>query len=192
MDIIKINENSLKLILTAEDMSDFSLDIDSIAYNSLKSVSSIRDLLYRAARSCGFPTDFGKVSVQLYVSVKGGCEIFVKKLDTIVASALDTRLDTDTHTQLPEKISRGIYVYSFNELSAMIQACKRLQTAKYMGDSAAYCDKEKKIYYLIIDEKSPLPEEHGGHFCKKNTAYYINEHCRLICRSAVGFLGNLA
>ncbi len=191
MDILKISGDSLKVMLTAEDMMAYSLDCDTMAKDTRHSVNVLREILRDAGELCDFPSDGARFFVQLYASPKGECEIFVKRLDEVIVSALELKHEAGELYLTPAPANRGIFVYSFESMDPMMQTCKRLQTAKYFGDSAAYKDDCGRLYYLILEERSPLPEEHGGHLCPKNTAYYINEHCRLICRGAVRALGDL-
>ena len=192
MDILRINDSSMKLTLTAEDMIDYSLDIDIMSECREYSVEIIRHILRDAGKKCDFKSDGETFFVKLYISTKGECESFIKRIENNSSSTIGvTEITEETCFTLPTQ-SRGIFVYSFSEMIQLMQTCKRLQTAKYFGDSAAYRDDGRRIYYLIIEERSPLPEEHGGKLCTRNTAYYISEHCILICRDAVHSLGDLA
>ncbi|MBE6709319.1 MAG: adaptor protein MecA [Ruminococcaceae bacterium] len=192
MDILKISNDSLKLMLTEEDMIAYSLDCDNIENDKLRSVEVIREILRDAGKICGFVSDGEKFFVQLYASQRGECEIFVKRLDYPIISAIELHRDTEECLIPVPTANRGLFVYSFDDMSHMMHSCRGLKISNYLGGSAAYKDNGKRSYYLIIEERSPLPEEHGGHLCNKNTAYYINEHCKLICRDAVATLGDLA
>jgi len=192
MDILKINNDSLKVMLTTEDMETYSFNCETISVNKKRSLDTIREILRDAGKICDFPSDGAKFFVQLFASSKGECEIFVQRLNTPVLSAVELDRISEEICIFPVPQSQSLFVYSFGEMCPMIETCKRLQTAKYFGNSAAYKDDGGKVYYLLLEERSPLPEEHGGHLCPRNTAYYINEHCRLICRDAVRALGDLA
>lgn len=176
MDILRINNNSLKLTLTAEDMADYSLDYKSIEKNKEQSIDTLRYLVKVAGDRCGFVSDGSKFYVQLYASAKGDCEIYIKRINT---------------ENLQASNYKSVCVYSFENMTQMLQACSRLMIAKYNGDSTAYKEYNGIHYFLILEERSPLPEEQGGKLCERNTAYYIFEHCKLICSSAVEMLGKL-
>lgn len=178
MDILKLNDNSMKVMLTAEDMMEYSLDCYTLEYDSDYSVNVLRNILRSAGEKCGFESGDSKFYVQLYASAKGECEIYVRRIDT-------------ERTVVAGNSHRGICVYSFDAMTHMLQTCSRLRTAGYTGISSAYKENGSKQYYLLLEERSPLPEEHGGRLCERNTKYYIYEHCKLICDGAVELLGRL-
>lgn len=192
MDILKINDSSMMLTLTAEDMKNYSLDVSIMEECREYSVEMIKHILHDASEKCNFKSDGETFFVKLYVSTKGECEIFIKRIENKSSSTVGITEITEETLLPPSLQSHGVYIYSFSEMVQLTGACKRLQIAGYFGDSAAYSDNNIKVYYLIIEERSPLPEEHGGRLCARNTVYYINEHCNLICRDAVHSLGNLA
>ena len=74
----------------------------------------------------------------------------------------------------------------------MLCACLGLTRDGYGGESAAYCEEEKRRYYLILDHESHIASENLGTLCQSSVYYYINEHCRMLCADAVPTLGKLA
>lgn len=178
MDILKINNESMKVMLTAEDMSAYCLDCNTIESDRAASINALRHILSFAGKECGFETYDAKLYVQLYASAKGECEIYVRKVDTERSFNVGSG-------------HRGLCVYSFDAMTNVLQTCSRLRTAGYSGESSAYKENGRHVYYLMLEESSPLPEEHGGKLCERNTKYYIYEHCSLICDGAVELLGKL-
>ncbi len=189
MDILKISDNSLKLMLTAEDMNTYALNCDSIEHNRSYSVEKVRQILRDAGEICGFKSTGAKFFVQLYTSFNGECEIFVHRIEN---AQPDYTWDTKEYSIVKQELSKGIYVYSFDDMTPLLETCLRLRTSGYSGDSNAYREYFGRMYYLVLTERSPLPEEQGGKLCTKNTAYYITEHCKLICHDAVDVLAGLA
>ena len=179
MDILKISDNTLKLILTPDDMATYTLDYSLMDYDKSGTAEILKEIVKSAGDKCGFTSEGSKFYVQLYASAKGECEIYVSRID------LENQVNT-------EKQRKNTCIYSFDNMLSLLQSCNRLKTAKYCGESTAHKDMFQKKYYLIIEERSPLPEEHGGHLCKNSTDYYIIEHCKLICNDAVTSLGDLA
>lgn len=191
MDILKISEDTLKVMLTAEDMNAYSLDYETIENDRTQSVFILREILREASDRCGFSSEGSKFYVQLYASFKGECEIFVRRLGDARMSQSDYKWDTKEYSLIPSVSHGGMYVYSFDAMTPMLQACSRLRTARYNGESNAYKEHGGRMYYLVLEERSPLPEEQGGRLCERNASYYIKEHCKLICEGAVELLGRL-
>ena len=80
MELIRIDEEKLKMILSHEDLLEFELDEDDLDYTNTETKRMFWELLRRAKQSTGFDTDGHRVLVQLYPSREGGCEIFVTRL----------------------------------------------------------------------------------------------------------------
>ena len=192
MDILKISDNSLKVMLSAEDMNTYCLNNDTLEHNKAYSVDILKEIIRYAGRKCGFLTDTSKLFVQLYSSSKGDCEIFASRIDNSGVSIPDYKSNIKEYTINQAVHNRGIYIYSFDGIIPLTQVCNRLRTANYSGASSAYKELFGKTYYLVLEESSPLPGEYGGHLCGRNKTYYIKEHCSLICDNAVNVLGNLA
>lgn len=192
MDILKISDNSLKVMLSAEDMNSYCLSSDILENNKEYSVVILKEIIRYAGRKCGFITDTSKLFVQLYSSSKGDCEIFASRIDGSGVSFPDYKSSIKEYTFEQVVRNRGIFIYSFDGIIPITQVCNRLRTANYSSASSAYKELYGKTYYLILEERSPIPGEHGGHLCNKNISYYINEHCTLICDHAVEVLGSLA
>ena len=192
MDILRINENSIKLMLTAEDLMSYSLSYDIMLKDGENSVGLLKKILRDAGEVCDFRTADRKLFVRIYVSPSSECEIFVRRLEDIADSSAELQKIPSESATVTVPEYKSIFVYSFSEMTPLMQTCKSLRTANYVGDSAAYKDDGSCVFYLILEEKSPLPHEYGGKLCSKNTAYYISEHCSLICRGAVASLGSLA
>jgi hypothetical protein len=91
-------------------------------------------------------------------------------------------------------IFRGRVIYAFERMEDLLGACLGLMKNGYCGDSAAYLDEVKRGYYLILDRESSVVSENLGSLCRSSLYYYINEHCRRLCkgRDAVTILGKLA
>lgn len=183
MELIKINQTELKVMMSAEDMRHYELD-RSLGDEDMTQREAIRTILREARRKTGFNSGGEKILVRMFPSRDGGCELFVTKLSTGVGT---TERDKTATIVLPS-LRGGIFIYSFASLSEMISACRRLDEAGYRDDSSAYRENSGRAYYLVLGVRSPLAEEMGGELMKMSTMYYINEYCSLICDGAVGGL----
>ena len=177
MELIKINQSELKVMMSADDMKKYDLSGDEDEYAQK---AALRGILREARERIGFACSGEKLIVRMFPSRDGGCEMFVTKL-----SAKSSTERENGVIFAPASLYDGVYVYSFANLNDMISACRRLSDAGYRDGSSAYRDNAGRGYYLIIGIKSPLAEEMGGELMKLSTMYYINEYCSLLCDEAV-------
>lgn len=215
MDIIVINDTKLKVMLTKNDLSEFSLDTTTLDYTNSETKKMFWNILDQAKQTLGFSTDGYRILVQLYPSKAGGCEMFVTKLGLLQGGCFDSLCDNEKCVEGLDKRhvlhcknshystnTKGrLSVFGFDELSSLISVCRRLRNIGYEGNSSAYrCDDRK--YHLFIDgieELGFMPpdefsfiSEYGRSENSETMSYYISEHGEAICASdAVNILGVL-
>ena len=95
MDLIRIDDNKLKIMLTPVDMQSYALD-DTMDYTKDETRQAFRSIMSEVRSRTGFDAEGNRVYVQLYPSRSGGCEMFVTKLD-ILCSA-DRAAEPPPHT----------------------------------------------------------------------------------------------
>lgn len=159
MELIIINENKLKIIMTVQDMKDYGLDEDEFYC----SVNDTRKIIERIIHTSKAKTGFENMSkkekllLQLYPEKDGGCELFVTRIGLDYGE--DTVMDNEGNKGyiIPRKNTENTYTknlaYSFNNLKSIITACKELKSMSFVGKSTLYKGNDKK-YYLFIDEES--------------------------------------
>ena len=147
MELILINENKLKIMLSDTDMKDYALDCDRLDYEDSDAKSIFRSILDRAKFEIGFDSDRGSIFIQLYQSREGGCEMYVTKLNANV------KKNNGDGLIRPDGLREC--AYSFNNLEALLSVCRRLSTIGYSENSTVARINDK--YYLIIRE----PEENA-------------------------------
>lgn len=183
MELILIDDNKLKIMLSADDMKLYDITCETIDYDDCFSRRAFRDILSEARERTGFDAGKNKVYVQVYPSKAGGCEMFVTKL----TPGTDGEYDCDTGAK---KQTRKC-IYRFDALGDMMKVCREMKNCGYERCSAAYADGGNGRYYLITDTEIPLFGEFYGRQCRMNSIHYINEHCRKLCDNAVTVLGEL-
>ena len=212
MELIVINDSKLKVMLSQDDLTEFSLDTNTLDYSNSETKKMFWDILNRAKHTLGFSTDGHRVLVQLYPSKTGGCEMFVTKLGLLPPDCFDSfcgeKENTDkkqifhykaSHRRPKGESRRG--VFGFDELSSLIGVCRRLRNIGYDGQSAAYRCEGKK-YYLFLEgldlfgfmppDEFTFINEFGKAENPEAVSYYISEHGNTICASdAVNVLGVL-
>ena len=81
MDLIRIDDNKMKIMLSERDMQCYSLDVGNMDYTRSETRRAFRHILDDVCIRTGFDAKGEQLYVQLYPSRKGGCEMFVTKLD---------------------------------------------------------------------------------------------------------------
>ena len=202
MELIRIDEGKLKIILTHEDLAEFEIDESELDYANTETKRMFWELLRRAKHATGFDTDGHRVLVQIFPSKSGGCEMFITRLGELCSELSDdgesegniiSRLDCpeDINEHLSEK--RGYMgAYAFESLDALIRACRRLYTVGYSGASDAYIGEDGRAYlflsemevcpYLPLNEYSFL-SEYGSSENAEATRLYVEEHASAVRRS---------
>jgi len=190
MELIIISESKIKLMLTSSDMEEYSSDEDA--------GHVVRSIMSDVKRKYGYSGMDGRIFVQMYLSKGGGCEMFVTKLEERAADTgrIFMRANEErTITELGRYMFGGRahhVIYSFETMEYMLQTCLGLWKSGYAGESFAYVDRARRVYYLLLNRETHIAGENLGSLCPSRTYYYINEHCDMLCENAVGVLGILA
>lgn len=170
MELIKITDQKLKIMLTPSDMTQFELDPNTIENFDTRAHDVFRSLLGEIRRQYGLEFDGDHLSVQYFPSRGGGCEMFVSSMQSPTAGEdKDRKKRTSGFGNAILPVGKPITgnflretAYRFENLSNLLAACHRLKSIGYIGESAAYRD-SASVYYLLLKmlSASPftLPEE---------------------------------
>ena len=204
MELIRISEGKLKIMLTPTDMRQFELSTDNFYDDSEKMHRSFRLLLDEVKRQSGFEADDHRISVQYFPSREGGCEMFISNLSgerEKSTCALTPAQEIQPVTRTRGSFCRS-FAYRFEELGELLAVCQRLLPMDYITASSAYRDDAGR-YYLFISTfaASPFatPEElyfvveYGSIENAAQLRLYLAEHGAVVCaEDAVGTLGAIA
>ena len=210
MELIRISDRKLKIMLTPTDMCHFELDAESFGENSADMHRAFRLLLEEVRKQTDFDADGRRISVQYFPSREGGCEMFISNLQGdesashAVAKALHPLPKEPLQLQ-PAKRGGGFRrdcAYRFESLQSLLAACHRLLKIGYVCESNAYRD-EKNNYFLFLSVTSSSPfsipaeldflTEYGSIQNAASLILYIREHGSLIrSPDAISILGELA
>ncbi len=201
MELIRISNRKLKIMLTPTDMCQFHLNPDSLEKGSPQMRQAFRLLFAEIRKQTDFDADDRHISVQYFPSREGGCEMFISHLKAEDEGSCTTErlLPAGTSSSpaiLPAKRNCGKYrkecAYSFSTMEGLLQACLRLQKAGYIGDSGAWKD-DRSIYYLLLETFSASPfhtpeeiaflSEYGCTECVATLRLFLKEHGTLICQN---------
>ena len=159
MELIRISDHKLKIMLTPTDMRQFELNADTFGDDSAQMHRTFRLLLREIRKKTDFDADDTSISVQYFPSREGGCEMFISRL-LPREDAERAPLPCIKKTQMiPACTSSGFsreLVYRFADLQNLLSVCKRLDSLGYRGESRAFCD-ECGAYYLFFSVSAPSP-----------------------------------
>lgn len=211
MELIRISDRKLKIMLTPTDMCHFDLNADSFGEDSARMHRAFRLLLHEVREKIGFEADDTHISVQYFPSREGGCEMFISNLQSEEHERTSLSAPTKPQGQKPSLGLRPLRhtdggfrkecAYRFEALCNLLRACRRLFEIGYICDSSAYKD-ERGVYFLLLSVLSPSPfstpdeldfiVEYGTVENAAHLRLYVREHASLICTAAIEQLASLA
>ncbi len=211
-----ISSSKLKIMLSADDMQKYALDAD-VNYADSKTRRAFRTILEEAKQKTGFDAESEKIFIQLYPSKKGGCEVYITKIDDDTdAEYAELSLKLYGESKCGRKSSEkssGIIpsskkqvarerrrAYSFSSLEDLLAVCRRLKLIKWKGQSSAYSENGR--FYITLKDKGCSDSlhidrlyfisEYGTFENHDRLSKSLPEHATCICeRDAVEKLGAL-
>lgn len=208
MELILISSSKLKIMLSDADMEKYDLKAETIDYDNTATRRAFWSILDDAKNETGFDAASDRLFIQMYPSKDGGCEMFVTKLGTLCAeeSPASPCSPERKRSRMPlppkgeEKTKERLFVYSFESLEWLLQACRRLLRVKWRGRSKAYKAYDGKCYLFLYERGEALPlltrlsflGEYGIAEHAETITLYIKEYASPLCEnSAVETLGVL-
>ena len=202
MELIRISENKIKIMLNANDMSAYDLPTEGIDYCENSVREAFRAVLKDAGKKTGLDFSDGRLSIQLYPSKAGGCEMFVTR--TATGGSGRTRTESggihvkNPATKVKEEDGAPRWerseAFAFESMKWLLSVCKRLRRIGFTGNSAAFRDETGRCF-LVIDTTATLRSqiiEYGTGESAEAVRLYISEHGSTICpRNAIEILGAL-
>lgn len=169
MELILINENKLKIMMSATDMKTYGLDENEFHCSMINTRRILEKILHNAPICTGFEnmsTD-DKILMQLYPEKNGGCELYVTKisLDEKGGANYMPRENEEKYL-LPKAILKkqntktALVSYRFERLEHAINAAKELFIRNFSGESAFYRNEDGK-YFLFVNNKQSQTDDEG-------------------------------
>ena len=188
MDFIIIAHDKLKIILNREEMIEYNVEPDEMDYSQTSTKNVIWSILNKARNETGFNTDSSKLTIQIYTSRDGGCEIFVTKENTNI------RIESERHTGNNCDVKTIVIHTDFDSLKKL---CIRIINDKHIKHSSLYlspegqycliinmCQRKPSYYSIKAENDSIFPEyisEYGdAKICDYFMLYFIKEHYKVI------------
>lgn len=82
MKLYREGKCQIRIHLTKEDLDEMEITPEEMDYDSKKGKRILRELFDIAKRETGFDTKGEKIYIQLYPIEKGGCDLFITKIQS--------------------------------------------------------------------------------------------------------------
>lgn len=158
MKLYRQGESEIRIRLTKEDLASFSITAEELDYDSAQGKRVIWELFDKARRETGFDATGEKIYIQLYPTERGGCELFVTKLEK----------------------ARNRICFCFSDFDVLYSA---LGKTGFPPDAEFWRDEKKGRFYALISEKDvPLLFYEFGEKTRLPSEIFLNSRCRKIQR----------
>ena len=193
MELIVIDEDRMKIMLSREELSSYNIDAVNIDTEDESTKRILYDIIDRAKRTAGFEGEYGRMFVRVFASSDGGCEMYVTKYSQLYddEESVIEEHSQPNHARYSKRKRR--YVYKLNSAMELVRACSALLARGYSQPSDAYISESGNVYFLVLSEgecdttvmlEFSEPESFPG------VLLYLCEHARMLCeRDAVAHLG---
>lgn len=199
MEWIRISDNKLKIMLTAEDARRYALNCESADCAESLTREAFRAILTDVRAESGFDASDEKIYIQMYPSKEGGCELFVTRMG-LLTEGENTRAPEKKkavkHIPLPCKRSKA---FLFDELEHLLALCRRLLAHGYIGESTVWREESGDWWLILIESATASTcqdyqfiNEYGRMFRGEDVQTFLSEHGKCICpQNAVATLAML-
>ena len=197
MEVLKINENKIKIMLTPEDMKSYKLTASELDYNDSATRQKVFKILEQVKKNYGFDHEGDKLLIQFYPSKDGGSELFVTKLGLLTSGDKRAISRSDRVTMLNTRRA----MYDFSCFEDLLCAAKAISRSADIRESGLFLF-ENGTYYLELMERGESRGETVKEYAPilefatpvaKERFPYITEHSEcLAAGNAVELLAALA
>lgn len=193
MELIVIDEDRMKIMLSREELSSYNIDAVNIDTEDESTKRILYDIIDRAKRTAGFEGEYGRMFVRVFASSDGGCEMYVTKYSQLYddEESIMEEHSHDSNARYSKRRKR--YVYKLTSAMELVRGCRALMARGYSQPSDAYISESGDAYFLVLSEgecdvsvmlEFSEPESFPG------VLLYLCEHARMLCeRDAVSRLG---
>ena len=186
MEWIRISENKLKIMLTAEDARHYELNCEQADYADMRTRTAFREILTDVRRETDFEAIEDKVYIQMYPSKEGGCELFVTKTGLLLNEQEPTipQASKKEYTRPPRTRRENLQAFRFRDFSLLLAACRRLQVIP-LRQSSAFRD-ENGTWWLFLSGCEPQRLRFLSAYAHEVRAdlarLYLDEHGKAVCK----------
>lgn len=158
MKLYRQGTNDLRIHLTKEDLEAFSITVEDFDYDSTRGKRVIWALFDKAREETGFDAAGEKVYIQLYPMEKGGCELFVTKI---------------------EKEEERKECFLFSTFDSFYTALTLSSSSP--KDMTVFRTRDRERFYTLIpSEKVPAVFYEFGEKVKAPSTVFLHSRCRRV------------
>ncbi|MBE6766162.1 MAG: adaptor protein MecA [Clostridia bacterium] len=169
MQIVSNTHRQLKITLSAIEICDYFGTFKDIRYDNARSRAALGDILRQGIEATDFRLDSGRLSIKVYPTQSGGCNIYFT-------------IGTARRLKKTDKA----YIYEFSSCEDMLSACEQIKL--HIGNIPLSLYYNHKTYRAIIsgDYLSRRMMRIGSEYAEKiiserYEAEKTREHWRKIC-----------
>lgn len=184
MELILISGSKLKIILDADESKKYNVaDIGGVEKSDRWHLSGILEDVYRLS---GFDTRCDNLSIEIFESRSGGCEIFITKEEKS-KSYTPKEIKNLCRECLSDNVTLA---YIFKTVNDLISVCKLLGNKNLPTKSRAFCIGNKNFYLILtflgfftseLYTSLEFISEFGERISTEGLEDYLGEHGREIC-----------
>ena len=148
MDVLKISNTKIKIMMTPEDVKTFGLNASDTDYNDKSTKTKVWHILEYLKSTHDFEHGKDKLLIQFYPSKDGGAELFITKLVGL-SKTKERALSVAENLTVMNSRKR---IYNFKNLSELIRAAKIINGKSCVKESDLFFS-ENDGYFLGITEE---------------------------------------
>ncbi len=207
LELHRIGEEKLKVVLTPFDMMKYNLTCEKLDYENTETRKAIWNILDYAKHETGFDAAQGRICIEVFPEKNGGCSLYITKLKKSEDTA---ERGIDLSSAEPARISQTRIVYGFDGAESLLRVCRFLDHRGYTLPSRAFLETQPAggcRYYLELCERASAQSTKKSRYLKENlfisefgtrvesdgAAAFLTEHCIPLCEEdAVAALSRLS
>jgi len=180
MEIIKIRFKTFKIILNEKESEKYNF-ISDRELSDEEISRSVDEFIDDIIKQESVDIKNENLLIQVYPSKNNGCEVY------ICGTEGNNMYKDRTAPAGQKKSASYIYVYRFDDINMLTDACSRLYNLSSDAESEIYYDNEKYKYYLLChgisakEMRFAFLNEYAKQL-KSPYAYYVREHLKCICK----------
>ncbi len=197
MDVLKISDTKIKIMLSAKDTENYELNPLEADYADKATRIKVFKILDYIKKHYGFNYEGDKLLIQFYPSKDGGAELFVTKLTALLQKNERAISKSENITMLESKHR----IYLFKEFDDLLRAAKILMNREGNIVESQLFFSDNDGYYLEIAERGShriggiselaILSEFSDYVPKEKHPYIIEHFKKLTKGNAIELLSKL-